>query len=68
MLRCSKCNYRGDRDVVATINLYKKFTLYSRCGAPGVALNTPEQMQLQEAMRGNKDEAMKNHIKLYKLI
>uniref|UniRef100_A0A7C5TKQ0 Cas12f1-like TNB domain-containing protein n=1 Tax=Ignisphaera aggregans TaxID=334771 RepID=A0A7C5TKQ0_9CREN len=26
ILRCSKCNFIGDRDVVATINLYKKLT------------------------------------------
>lgn len=51
-LRCNNCNYIGDRDVVAVINLYKKFTFHSRCGAPGVALNAPEQMQPQEAMRG----------------
>ncbi len=67
-LRCSKCNYIGDRDVVATVNLYRKFSFkYSRCGAPGVALNAPEQMQPQEAMRGNRDEAMiSTYINLYK--
>jgi len=44
-LRCSRCNLIGDRDVVATINLYRKFTSkYSRCGEPGVSLNAPEQM------------------------
>jgi len=30
----------------------------SRCGEPGAPLNTPERMQTQEAMKGNKDEAM----------
>jgi len=65
-LKCSKCSFIGDRDVVATINLYKRFMFYSRCGEPGVSLNAPEQMQAQEAMRGNKDEAMKNHINSYK--
>ena len=62
ILKCSKCGFVGDRDVVATVNLYKKFTSkYSRCGVPGVALNAPKQMQTQEAMRRNKNEAM-NHI------
>jgi len=68
-LKCNTCNFIGDRDVVATINLYKKLTSkYSRCGEPGVSPNAPEQMQSQVVMRGNRDEAMKNHIKLYKLI
>uniref|UniRef100_A0A7C5UYU0 Cas12f1-like TNB domain-containing protein n=1 Tax=Ignisphaera aggregans TaxID=334771 RepID=A0A7C5UYU0_9CREN len=32
-LRCSKCIFIGDRDVVATVNLYKRFMLkHSRCG------------------------------------
>ena len=30
----------------------------SRCGGLGVPLNAPKQMQPQEAMRGNRDEAM----------
>jgi len=67
-LKCSKCGLIGDRDVVATVNLYKKFTSkYSKCGELGVSPNAPKQMQTQEAMRGNKDEAMKN-INPYKLI
>jgi len=32
----------------------------SRCRGLGVPLNAPEQMQTQEAMRGNRDEGMKN--------
>jgi len=67
-LKCGKCNFIGDRDVVATINLYKRFTPHPRCGGLGVPLNAPEQMQPQEAMKGNKDEAMKitsTHINLY---
>ena len=33
VLRCRKCNFIGDRDVIATINLYRKFiSKYSRCG------------------------------------
>jgi putative transposase len=67
ILVCKRCGFMGDRDVVATMNLYKKFmSKYSRCGVSGVALNTPKQMQTQEAMRGNKYEAMT--IKLYKPI
>jgi len=65
-LRCSKCGFIGDRDIVAVANLYKKLILHTRCGAPGVALNAPEQMHPQGVMKGNKDEAMKNHIKPYK--
>ena len=42
-LRCGKCGFAGDRDVVATINLYMRFSSkYSRCGAPGVAPNAPD--------------------------
>jgi putative transposase len=32
VLKCRKCGYTGDRDVIACINL---FTKYSRCGVPG---------------------------------
>jgi putative transposase len=43
VLRCRKCSFIGDRDVIATINLYKKFiSKYPRCGVPGVALNAPK--------------------------
>jgi len=64
-LRCSRCNFIGDRDVVATINLYKKFSLHSRCGGLGVPLNTPKLSEAPSGMQGDKDEAM-NHINLYK--
>jgi putative transposase len=66
ILRCSKCNYIGDRDVVATINLYMRFSSnYSRCGGLGVPLNAPEPDENPSGMRGNRDEAM-NHINPYK--
>jgi transposase, IS605 OrfB family, central region len=66
-LRCSSCNLIGDRDVVATVNLYKKFTSkYSRCGGLGVPLNAPKPDENPSGMRGNRDEAMKKHINLYK--
>jgi putative transposase len=43
VLRCGKCSFIGDRDVIAAINLYKKFiSKYPRCGVPGVALNAPK--------------------------
>jgi hypothetical protein len=52
----------GDRDVTATLNIYKKFIKkHSRCGAPGVAPNTPKPNENTSGMRGNRDEAMKTH-------
>jgi len=67
-LKCSKCSFIGDRDVVAVVNLYKKFTSkYSRCGALGVPPNAPKPDEAPSGMRGNKDEAMKitsTHINL----
>ena len=66
-LRCSKCNFVGDRDVIAVVNMYKRFTSKrSRCGGLGVPLNAPEPDENPSGMRGNKDEAMKKHINLYK--
>ena len=68
-LRYRNCNYIyiGDRDIVATINLYLKFSSrYPRCGGLGVLLNAPKQMQPQGVMRGNRDEAMiSTYINLY---
>jgi len=66
VLRCRKCNFIGDRDVVATVNLYKKYK-YLRCGVYGVALNAPKSDENPSGMQGNKDEAMKN-IKLCEFI
>jgi len=43
VLRCRKCGFIGDRDVTATINIYKKYvSKYSRCGVSGVAPNAPK--------------------------
>jgi transposase len=68
VLRCRKCGFVGDRDVIATINLCKKYvSKYSRCGVSGVALNAPKPDENPSGMQGNRDDAMKN-IKLYKLI
>jgi transposase len=58
---CGECGFIGDRDVVATLNLYKKYTKkHSRCGVPGVALNAPEPDESPSGVRGNRDDAMKN--------
>jgi putative transposase len=68
VLRCRKCSLIGDRDAIATINLYKKFTSkYPRCGVPGVALNAPKPDENPSGVQGKRDDAMKN-IKLYEPI
>jgi len=60
VLRCRKCSFIGDRDVIATVNLYRKYvSKYPRCGVPGVALNAPEPDEVPSGMRGNGYEAMK---------
>jgi putative transposase len=68
VLRCRKCSFIGDRDVIATINIYKKYaSKYSRCGVSGVAPNAPKPDENPSGMRGNRDEAMKTkQINLYK--
>jgi putative transposase len=59
VLRCRKCGFVGDRDVTATINIYKKYiSKHSRCGVPGVAPNTPKPDENPSGMQGNKNEAM----------
>ncbi|MEM4476608.1 MAG: zinc ribbon domain-containing protein, partial [Desulfurococcaceae archaeon] len=63
VLKCSKCGFTGDRDVVACINLFYK---YARCGVPGVALKAPKGYANPRLMQGKRDEAMKStDIKLY---
>jgi putative transposase len=70
VLRCRKCNFIGDRDAIAVINLYKKFiSKYPRCGVPGVAPNAPKPNENPSGMQGKRDDAMKNtptYINLYK--
>jgi putative transposase len=62
VLGCKKCGFIGDRDVTATLNIYRKYmSKYSRCGAPGVAPNAPKPNENTSGMQGNKDEAMKTH-------
>jgi putative transposase len=36
VLRCRRCSFIGDRDVIAIANLYRRYvSKYSRCGVPG---------------------------------
>jgi len=68
ILRCSKCGFVGDRDVIAAINLYKKFiSKHSRCGVSGVAPNAPKPDENPSGVQGNRDEAMttSSYINLY---
>jgi putative transposase len=59
VLRCRKCGFVGDRDVTATINIYKKYiSKHSRCGVFGVAPNAPKPDENPSGMQGNKNEAM----------
>ncbi len=57
VLKCTKCGFTGDRDVIACINLFYR---YSRCGVLGVTLNAPKPDENPSGMRGNEDEAMKS--------
>jgi putative transposase len=68
VLRCGKCGFVGDRDVIATLNLYGKYvSRYSRCGVPGVAPNAPKPDEVPSGMRGNGDDAMtaSSYVNLY---
>ncbi|MEM2413800.1 MAG: zinc ribbon domain-containing protein [Sulfolobales archaeon] len=49
VLRCGRCGLTGDRDVIACINLFYR---YSRCGVLGVALNAPKGDAYPRPMRG----------------
>jgi putative transposase len=43
VLRCRRRNLVGNRDIIATVNLYRKYvSKYSRCGVSGVAPNVPK--------------------------
>ncbi|MEM1703624.1 MAG: RNA-guided endonuclease TnpB family protein [Zestosphaera sp.] len=57
VLKCTRCGFTGDRDVIACINLFYR---YSRCGGLGVPLNAPKPDENPSGMRGNRDEAMKS--------
>ncbi|MEM4938976.1 MAG: IS200/IS605 family accessory protein TnpB-related protein, partial [Sulfolobales archaeon] len=49
VLRCSKCEFTGDRDVIACINLFYRYT---RCGVSGVTLNAPKPDENPSGMQG----------------
>ncbi|MEM0031051.1 MAG: transposase, partial [Desulfurococcaceae archaeon] len=55
VLKCTRCGFTGDRDVVACVNLFYRYT---RCGVPGVTLNAPKPDENPSGMRGKRDEAM----------
>ena len=55
ILKCKSCGFIGDRDIIACMNL---FTRYSRCGVPGVTLNAPKPDENPSGMQGNKNEEM----------
>jgi putative transposase len=60
--RCRKCGFIGDRDVVATLNIYRKYvSKYSRCGVSGVALNAPKPDEDPSGVQGKEGDAMKTH-------
>jgi len=68
VLRCRKCGFVGDRDVIAAINLYKKYmSKHPRCGVSGVAPNAPKHDENPSGVQGKGDDAMKN-IKPHELI
>ncbi|MEM3966361.1 MAG: zinc ribbon domain-containing protein [Ignisphaera sp.] len=55
VLGCSRCGSTGDRDVIACINLFYR---YSRCGVPGITLNTPKGDADPRPMQRKEYEAM----------
>jgi putative transposase len=67
VLRCGECGFIGDRDVTATINLYKKYvSKCSRCRAYGVALNAPKPDENPSGMQGKRNDAMtSSYMNLY---
>jgi IS605 OrfB family transposase len=59
VLRCRRCGFVGDRDVIATVNIYKKYvSKHSRCGGLGVPPNAPEPDEGPSGVRGNRYGAM----------
>ncbi|MEM2390070.1 MAG: zinc ribbon domain-containing protein [Ignisphaera sp.] len=64
VLRCTRCRFTGDGDVIACINL---FIRHARCGVPGVILNTPKGDADPRPMQEKRDETMiPPDINLYK--
>jgi putative transposase len=55
VLRCRRCGFVGDRDVTATLNLYRRYvSKCSRCGVSGVAPNAPKPYEVPSRMRGER--------------
>ncbi|MEM1913839.1 MAG: zinc ribbon domain-containing protein [Thermofilaceae archaeon] len=52
VLKCTRCGFTGDRDVIACVNLFYR---YSRCGGLGMPLNAPKGDANPRPMRGNKE-------------
>jgi len=68
-VKCGRCGFTGDRDVVAVVNLYRKYLSNPRCGGLGVPQNAPKPNEAPSGVQGNKDEAMKitsTHINQHK--
>jgi putative transposase len=66
--RCRRCGFVGDRDVTATINIYRRYvSKHPRCGVSGVALSAPKPDEVPSGMRGNGDDAMtaSSYVNLY---
>ncbi|MEM2499357.1 MAG: zinc ribbon domain-containing protein [Sulfolobales archaeon] len=63
VLRCGRCGLTGDRDVIACINLFYR---YSRCGGLGAPSNAPKIDENPSGMRMNRDwtvKIIKNELK-----
>jgi transposase len=53
VLRRRKYSFVGDRDVIATVNLYRKYVSnYSRCGSPGWPRTPPSPMRTRAGCGG----------------
>jgi putative transposase len=62
VLRCRKRGFICDKDVAATLNLYRKYiSKHPRFGVSGVAPNAPKPDENPSGMQENRDEAMKTN-------
>ncbi|MEM4767263.1 MAG: transposase, partial [Ignisphaera sp.] len=52
VLKCTRCGFMGDRDVVACVNLFYRYT---RCGVLGVTLNAPKPDENPSGMQGEQE-------------
>jgi len=53
-LKCRNCGFTGDRDVVATINLYRKYSSNPGCGVSGCPRTPPSPMKPRAGCRGTR--------------